>query len=252
MSSAILAYQQKCSATYSEALGLPADYRYPSGNPIRPVGPIRTTTGGVMVVGAYPSARFESRSSCTSARRRLIPVADNLDPFGNEVYFDGLRVRRPESGSGLRTYVLAPLGLGPEECWITDLVKVFLYKPTHADGCADVFPGFRPPILRPQFLSLGSKSLSWIHEEIGLCQPKVIVTLGEEVARVVSSSVSPADDLLSAKPYHPDVFSQRTTFHCPHPDACRRSDRWRIRMHEIAFQIRTELESSNHLEKELG
>jgi len=50
----------------------------------------------------------------------LIPIADNLQPFGEEVYFDGTQVRRLESGAGLREYLLGPFGLEPDQCWITD------------------------------------------------------------------------------------------------------------------------------------
>lgn len=99
---------------------------------------MQTATGGLMIVGAYPSARFESRPSVSRpGRQRLVPIADNLHPFAKEEYFDGVRVRRLESGKGIRTHLLEPLGLVADDCWITDLVKVFLYKPDHVDSCGD-------------------------------------------------------------------------------------------------------------------
>ena len=87
---AILEYQQRCFREYGESVGLPKPYTYPDGNPIRPLPTIQTATGGLMIVGAYPSARFEKRLSLKTGKYRLVQVADNLRPFGYEQYFDGL------------------------------------------------------------------------------------------------------------------------------------------------------------------
>ncbi len=234
---AILRYQQKCYAEYASDIGLPRLYKYPTGNPIRPVPPVQTVVGRLMIIGAYPSARFESRKSPTTKRWRVIPVADNLQPFGEEVYFDGKQVRRLESGAGLREFLLDPLSVRLTDCWVTDLVKVFLYKPEHADSCGDAVPGFKAPVLRTNFMNLGRNSLKWIQEECRLCKPGIIITLGEEVARIVSGSTAKADELLIARPSKPEALVGFTTFHCPHPDACRRSPKWRDRMKEITGAI---------------
>jgi hypothetical protein len=195
----ILEYQQRCFRDYAQRVGLPEKYTYPDGNPIRPLPPIQTARRRLMIVGAYPSARFEYRKSHSVAGRyRLVPVADNLQPFANEQYFDGLRVRTLESGRGLRKYLLQHLGLKPKDCWITDLVKVFLYKPEHKSSCGEVFPNFDVPVLRSKFRALGEASLSCLEEECHLCKPKLIVTLGEEVAQVISGELkASAADLLS-------------------------------------------------------
>ena len=237
----ILRYQQRCYAEYASEIGLPRAYRYPSGNPIRPVPPVQTVVGKLMIIGAYPSARFESRKSPATGRWRTIPVADNLQPFGEEVYFDGKQVRRLESGAGLREFLLDPLSITLADCWVTDLVKVFLFKPEHADSCGDAVPGFKAPVLRPSFMKLGQKSLRWIQEECRLCNPGIIITLGEEVARVVTGSTTSADDLLTGERAQPAAFGGVTTFHCPHPDACRRSAKWRGRMVEITKVIKLAL-----------
>jgi hypothetical protein len=105
-SRSILDYQQKCFTEYARSIGLPEPYTYPQGNPIRPLPPLQTKTGGLMIVGAYPSARFESRASPSDPRRRrLIPVADNLHPFAKEEYFDG-QPRQQE----LMEYLARPAG----------------------------------------------------------------------------------------------------------------------------------------------
>jgi uracil-DNA glycosylase len=230
----ILRYQQKCFREYARTLGLPDDYAYPTGNPIRPLPPIQTTAANLMVVGAYPSARFESRPSRGSPSRcRLVPVADNLQPFGQEQYFDGRRVRTLESGAGLDQYLFTPLGMRREAAWITDLVKVFLYKPAHVDSCRDVFPDFRATELRSRFRELALRSLPWLEEECRLCRPKLIVTLGEEVAQAVSGEYNTgADDLLSRDVTEAPSIGGWPVLFLPHPDACRRKEKWRQRMLE--------------------
>jgi len=226
---AVLKYQQRCFTEYAASIGLPKNYMYPDGNPIRPLPPLQTAIGGLMIVGAYPSARFESRPSATDpTRRRLIPIADNLHPFAKEEYFDGLRVRRLESGKQIRTHLFGPLGLDAEQCWITDLVKVFLYKPEHVDSCGEAVPQFQARELRSHLFDFGRKSLSWLKDECNICRPKIIVTLGEEVAQVVlNERQAKADDLLN-RPLAPSADLGGYPLLClPHPDACRRSAKWR-------------------------
>jgi len=234
----ILDYQQKCHTQYVTSIGFPDPYTYPDGNPIRPLPPIQTKIGGLMIIGAYPSARFESRVSPNDPkRRRLIPVADNLQPFGQEQYFDGVKVRTLTSGDTLREYLLDPLGIKLEDCWVTDLVKVFLYKRSHVDSVEEVVPGFEVPMLREKFYQLGLKSLPWVQEEIQQCQPKLILTLGQEVAQVIDQNKSAsADKVLKNEIVHPNGLSNFAAMHLPHPDACRRSEKWRK---HLTIQINT-------------
>ncbi len=181
-----------------------------------------------MIVGAYPSARFEARPAADgSGRRRLVPIGDNLHPFAEEEYFDGVRLRRLESGYQIRFRLLERLGLNPEQCWITDLVKVFLYKPEHKSSVGAVHPGFNPLILRGKFRTLAENSVSWLKQECDLCQPRLVVTLGEEVAQVIGVAArARADDLLTREIGPADSLGGWPVLHLPHPDACRRSDKW--------------------------
>jgi len=243
-SGSILSYQQECYRDYSCSIGLPENYTYPSGNPIRPLPPIQTAIGGLMIIGAYPSARFESHPSrITPNRYRLIPVADNLQPFGCEKYFDGLRVRTLESADGLNEYLLSKLALDLHQCWVTDIVKVFLYKADHVDSCKDVYPEFQVTELRSQFKELAKNSLSWIMKECRLCKPKLIVTLGEEVAQVVSGNINAsADALLLKNIAYPSSLDGYPTLFLPHPDACRRFDKWRLNVADGIGMIKSFLE----------
>ncbi len=221
---AILDYQQKCYSDYTKdliELGLPQSYTYPDGNPIRPLPPLKTSRNGLMVVGAYPSARFEYRRSPDNPRRRrLVPIADNLQPFGYEQYFDGLRTRTLESADGLNEHLLSPLDLEADQCWITDLVKVFLYKKEHVGSCGEIHPNFRVTQLREKFTDLAKKSIPWLQKECNLCKPGLIVTMGEEVAQVILGDFrASADDLLNRDFSHTTQLGNYPVLFLPHPDA---------------------------------
>ncbi len=57
-------------------------------------------TGGYFILGAYPSAQFES------AGGENVPVGDNLGPFEPQLYFDGSRVRTQASADALANSIL--------------------------------------------------------------------------------------------------------------------------------------------------
>jgi uracil-DNA glycosylase len=225
MTNGVLRYQQECFATYSAKVGLPPNYSYLDGNPVRPLVPVETFQKSLMIVGAYPSARFESR------KRRLVPIGDNLGPFQPELYFDGIRVRKQESAYGLEKYILNPLSIRREKCWITDLVKVFLFKPEHIANYVAI--GFKPAFraTRSLFVDYAKKSLSFLAEEVALAEPILLITLGEEVARVIANDFeTPAEQLLTGTPH--EIPVGRKTWqvaHVAHPDACRRAERWQTR-----------------------
>lgn len=216
-------YQKAVFTGYLDAIGIPQPYTFPQGNPIRPLPPVHTQPGSLMIIGAYPSAKFEKIKG-HSGRYRNVAVANNLHPFADEMYFDGTQVRELVSGRTIREYFLNPLGLSIEQCWVTDLVKVFLYKASHKAAIRDVFPHFEIPVLREQFKSLGFKSMDYIHREVELCKPQCIVTLGEEVAQVVLGSNLKADRLLTTEIKDLDGYNM---INCPHPDACRQMEKWR-------------------------
>jgi len=235
MSKSVSQYQQKCFATYLGLVGLPRHYKYIDGNPIRPLVPVEVARGSLMIVGAYPSARFESRGG------RLLPVADNLAPFHAELYFDGVRSRRQESAHGLEQFILKPLAISRSQCWITDLVKVFLFKPEHLGNYhrQNHNPSFHPT--RRDFTKYAKRGLTFLADEIQLAQPVLILTLGEEVARVVANNFElTAERLLNGVPYQTSVANQECSVaHVAHPDACRRSSVWRSRTSKQMRSLRT-------------
>ena len=124
----IKTYQKRCFKNYKKSIGLPDNYNFLHGNPINVQVPIETTQNGLMVVGAYPSAKFYTIGKFTN-----VPLVDHNAPFSNESYFDGSSVRNIPSGEELEKNYLVPLGISRDYCWITDLVKVFLFKKGHID-----------------------------------------------------------------------------------------------------------------------
>ncbi len=177
---AIQNFQQRLFTTYINDLTLPARYAYLYGNPVQPVAPLDTAQNGVMIIGAYPSARF-----ATIGAERDVPVADNCGPFSTESYFDGSRVRTVASGAELEQAYLRPLGLRRDQCWITDLVRVFLFKDGHISKYRRLGCNWPARETRSQFEALAAQGMHWLEEEIRLARPRLVITLGAEVAGIV-------------------------------------------------------------------
>lgn len=176
----IAQFQKRLFAEYKGSLSLPLRYSYISGVDVEALVPIDTHQGGVFLLGAYPSARFAAVPP-----ERDVPVADNCGPFSTERYYDGSRVRTVDSGEELEKGYLRPLGLDRTQCWITDLVRVFLFKDRHLDkyrrlGCD--WPGRETRTLFEQFAVEG---MHWLEEELRVAEPKVVITLGAEVAGIL-------------------------------------------------------------------
>jgi uracil-DNA glycosylase len=186
MSGPIAKLQQEILQDYAGSVGLPAQARYYGGARLRPVVPLDTAVAGVFILGAYPSAQFE-----TVGAQNDVPVGDNLGPFEPQRYFDGRRVRTQASADELAEFYLAPLGVERSECWVTDLVKVFLFKEGHREKYVRLRATPPARYERERFEELASRSLSWIERELELARPKLVITLGAEIAGIVRGVASP-------------------------------------------------------------
>lgn len=170
-----------CFQTYKNVIGYSKEYTYYNGNTIKVHVPIETPLNKVMIVGAYPSARF---FTAEGPKGKVIdtPMEDHNSPFSNETYFDGSRARTILSGQELNEVILHKIGVKREDCWITDLVKVFLFKPGHVEryrklGKEDIEPN------RHKFKDYARASLPFLYDEIEICNPYVIILLGREVVQ---------------------------------------------------------------------
>lgn len=200
---------------YAHSVGLNPSAQYYHGTPLRPVVPLDTGVGGVFILGAYPSARFAQICGVSD-----VPVADNLGPFEQERWFDGDRVRVQPSAQELHTLFLEPLKLERSKCWISDLVKVFLFKEGHVSRYKRI--GAEPPIgyCRECFAELAARSVPWLIREIVAAKPVLLITLGSEVAGVLRGvHNTDAQVRLLVPSIEPLSIGQTTvsTIHCAHP-----------------------------------
>lgn len=209
----IIEYQKNCFQKYKSDIGYPDNFTYLFGNPINVLVPIETVKNKFMIVGAYPSAKFFTIDSIPDT-----PVADNDSPFSNESYFDGSRVRTIPSGKELNEVILKEIGIKRSECWITDLVKVFLFKKGHIERYVklnkkDLFEN------RSKFDEYAQKSIKWLEEEIGIANPKLIILLGIEVTKnIFSISENKAKDYLNGEKKIKTINGIDRSFVClPHP-----------------------------------
>ena len=165
---------------YANSVELSADAIYHNGTPLRPVVPLDCGTGRLFILGAYPSTRFMTVGETTD-----VPSSDNMAPFESERWYDGTRIRHQPSARELQDCFLTPLGIDRNSCWITDLVKVFLFKPGHVDRYTKISAVPPSGYIRKNFYKLGQMSLPWIRREIKIAQPRLVLTLGAEVAGVL-------------------------------------------------------------------
>lgn len=189
MSDIINIYQRKVWKEYKQHVGLNDNYKYLYGNPVKVHVPIDTAKNGLMIIGAYPTAHFNVIDGI-----RDVPVEDHLYPFSNEEYFDGSSVNFVKSGKEIEEYFLDKLNIKRTDCWITDLVKVFLFKEGHIKKYESLIKKNKElgvkeyKETRSLFNELGYKSINYMEEEILLAEPKVIIGLGSEVNEIMLRS----------------------------------------------------------------
>jgi uracil-DNA glycosylase len=235
-------YQKDCFNNYKTSIGYPKEYTYLAGTPINVLVPIETAQEKVMIVGAYPSAKFYTINGVSDT-----PMADNDSPFSNESYFDGSRVRTIPSGKELNDVILSRIGVKRSECWVTDLVKVFLFKEGHIKRYRKL--GFEEiSENRSLFEEYANKSLPWLIKEIEIANPYVIILLGLEVTKVlfkVTDNV--AKSYLDGKVRQIDYEGLTRDFIClPHPGILMKKtikNPWPERFEkEISIEARKEIE----------
>ena len=68
-------FQRDCFKKYKQEIKYPENYTYLYGTPINVLVPIETELNKVMIVGAYPSAKFYTINGIADT-----PVADMTNP----------------------------------------------------------------------------------------------------------------------------------------------------------------------------
>jgi uracil-DNA glycosylase len=237
----IKAYLKDTWFNYKGKIGL-EPYNYLYGNPIKVHVPIDITIGGLMIVGAYPTAHFHTLKAPNGKLITKVPIGDHLYPFSNEMYFDGSGIDRVKSGKEIEEYFLKHLGISRDKCWITDLVKVFLFKQGHIDRYNKLgYTNFKAN--RDEFLNLAKLSLPYLYKEVELAKPKVVICLGAEVNAVIhEKSVKEATQLITKNPIFKTINGESIPFFaCPHPGILmredERSDKWRAILNETLIEV---------------
>ncbi|MBI9070302.1 MAG: hypothetical protein JEY94_01820 [Melioribacteraceae bacterium] len=206
-------YQKRCFKDYKKSIGYNKKYKYYYGNPINVLVPIETAVNKFMIVGAYPSAKFFTVNKVTTT-----PLYDNDSPFSNESYFDGSTVRTIPSGKELNEMILSNIGVKRSDCWVTDLVKVFLFKDGHIKRYEKLGKkDFKEN--RSKFNEYAEKSLEWLYEEIEIANPKLVILLGLEVImNIFSVSQKVAKEYLDGEVKIKFINNTERHFVCiPHP-----------------------------------
>lgn len=228
-------YREKVISSYLTSVDFPAIYRFVNGEQVLPLPPVETAVGGVFIVGAYPSARF------SRMERRIVPVGNLKMPFDPTEYPNGTNASARE----LDKKILEPLGLTRGQCWITNLVKPFLFKDEHVAHFGVFNSAYSMEPTRKRFEQFGKKSVPWIIEELQFAQPKLILTLGREVAGILLdvNGVKKRNDLLDYKVRDVNLggVSYRIV-HIPHPGILmRRNAKWDALHEKGIISLREEI-----------
>ena len=173
-------FQRRVFKNYKDDLSLPTTYNYYYGNPIHTTVPLDTCKNNIFIIGAYPTARFSSIGS-----ERDVPVGDITGPFSVEKYYDGSRIRTVSSGMELEEVYLSPLGLKRDKCWITNIVRIFLFKDGHIKKYRRLGCDWPERENRSEFEKFAEQGMHCLVEELSIAKPKVIFTLGAEVAGIL-------------------------------------------------------------------
>ncbi|MEZ4662533.1 MAG: hypothetical protein R2911_33695 [Caldilineaceae bacterium] len=164
---------------------------YAGQRPLMPVVPTWLAQKRVMIIGAYPNCRF-----ATVADQRFAPVDDIAEPFDSARYFDNYNVRDYPTGDSLRRNYLEPLGLDlRKDVWLTNMVKCYLIDDDDVKAYKKLgwIDAANPQVqaTRKDYLSVAPPCMQRnLVQEVALCQPELVIGLGEEVYRMMHSDAA--------------------------------------------------------------
>jgi len=204
-------YQKKCSKEYKENIKFPEETSYLYGNPVNTVIPIETAIGKIMVIGPYPAAKLYFVNDIPD-----VPLYDGTAPFSIEPYFDGSRVRSSFTGQELSDIILETIGVEREQCWLTSLVKVFLFDDDHVKKYHRLGKEIKEN--KSKYMDYANKSLKWIRQELEIANPQVIILLGAEViASLLLVSLEEAMTFMTGEVVEKKIIWKNSNFICLPP-----------------------------------
>ncbi len=207
----ILQYQKKCAKEYKEQIKFKDENSYLYGNPVNTVVPLETAIGKIMVIGPLPSAKLYFVKEVPD-----VPLYDSNSPFSIEPYFDGSRVRSSFGGQELQEVIFETIGVEREQCWLTSLVKVFLFDEDHVKKYHRLGKEIKEN--RSKFMEYANRSLQWIRQEIEIANPVAILLLGPEVvSSLLLVSEKEAMDYMTGEVIEKKIIWKNSNFICLPP-----------------------------------
>ena len=204
-------YQKKCSKEYKKSIKFADGSSYLYGNPVDTVIPIETAIGKIMVIGPYPAAKLYFVDDIPD-----VPLYDSNAPFSIEPYYDGSRVRSSFTGLELSEVILETIGISREQCWLSNLVKVFLFDDDHVKKYHRM--GKEINETKSKFQEYAIKSLSWIRQEIEIANPYAIILLGAEViSSILLISEDEAMECMTGEVIEKKIIWKNSNFICLPP-----------------------------------
>ncbi len=204
-------YQKKCSREYLKSIKLSEENTYLYGNPVQTVVPIETAIGKIMIIGPQPAAKVAFVNDIPD-----VPLYDATAPFSIEPYYDGSRVRSSYTGQELSEVILETLEISREHCWLTTLVKVFLFD----DDVVKKYHRLGKEIKenKSQYPELALKSMPWLRDELEIANPKAIILLGPEViSSLLLISEDEAKELITGEVVEKKIIWKNSNFICLPP-----------------------------------
>lgn len=166
-------YQRKCFKQYKESIGFPEERTFLYGNPVEVAVPHEVVPNKAMVIGFHPLAKMFDVED-----QKDVPLYSAGFPFGDEQYFDGKHVVNIPGRKDLEV-VLGKLGIGMEDCWLTSLIKIYLFSSKDV-AKYNSLGNFKVAPDEFNFKEYGKKSISWIQQEVNLASPELIILVGLE------------------------------------------------------------------------
>lgn len=201
-------YQKKCYREYLKSIKFPKENTFLYGNPVQTVLPIETAIGKIMIIGPQPAAKVFFVDDIPD-----VPLFNATAPFSIEPYYDGNRVRSSYTGQELSEVILETLEVPREHCWLTSLVKVFLFDDDHVKKYHRL--GKEIKANKALYHEYADKSLQWIRHEIEIANPKAIILLGPEViSSLLVISEKEAMDLITGKVVEKKIIWKNSNFIC--------------------------------------
>ena len=169
----ILNYQKKCYRQYKESIGYPQERAFLYGNPVEVALPVDVVDNKAMVVGFHPLARTYDVED-----QKDVPLYSVGFPFREEQYFDGKQLVSTPGRKDLAT-VLGRLGISLDDCWLTTLVKIYLFSSKDV-AKYNKLGNYKVAPDEFNFKEYGAKSMPWIQQEINLASPELLILVGLE------------------------------------------------------------------------